>query len=410
MSSNQILVPESSNDDNSVVAQLVEESRDLGSSVQVSLAKRVVRADGSNKVMCMAASHDLPLCDDEVASTSDLALKLSDGTNVKLSLSFFNDNAPFVGFAGGGSGRAADYIPFTRSFYDPDRYSVHTVKPESKLAPVLIGTVVVAMAGFYLAVGLPINSNLQSMQSTLATMKSIIANASKPGAVANHAVPSPKSLIAHHPITTPDFVPVSAPPAFVSASGLRSTDNAKPSRHHRHGAKAAQTSSNPAHQSRRDMFAPPPPMFVPPPPPTPYTLPSGVPLPFDQIESLNPSAKPAKAKSKAATADAKRPANTELKTRPDSKATAHDATAHDAPIKASAPKLDPKAVAAQALMSMPRFEPAYAQTVTRSAPQREFVKPKNVEQPVQTLNNASFSEPSNAPLPGADSGQIDRLP
>jgi hypothetical protein len=65
---------------------------DLSNSVQITLAKRVIKP-GSDKAMCLAAQTSIPISDGEISSVSNLALKSADGTKVALSLSFFNDEA-----------------------------------------------------------------------------------------------------------------------------------------------------------------------------------------------------------------------------------------------------------------------------------------------------------------------------
>lgn len=99
----------------------VEPTRtDIASTMQVSLAKRIIQP-GTNKVVCLAAQTTVPMEDDDIASVSDLALRLSDGTNVKVSMSFFNDVA-----------LGADFAETTgRRFYDPDWYDNHRATDSS---------------------------------------------------------------------------------------------------------------------------------------------------------------------------------------------------------------------------------------------------------------------------------------
>ena len=65
---------------------------DLSNSVQITLAKRVIKP-GSAKAICLAEQASIPICDDESSSVSNPDLKLADGTRVALSLSFFNGEA-----------------------------------------------------------------------------------------------------------------------------------------------------------------------------------------------------------------------------------------------------------------------------------------------------------------------------
>ncbi len=128
-----------------VVQQFIQASRDIIPTVEVSLAKRIVRP-GSNRVLCLAAHTSIPLSETDIASVSDLALKLSDGTNVRLSLSFFNDAT------------CNDLIPsmpsiptiqtFQRTVYDPHRYERQLHK-EPKFSLVFTSMAVLAASGLF---------------------------------------------------------------------------------------------------------------------------------------------------------------------------------------------------------------------------------------------------------------------
>jgi hypothetical protein len=103
-------------------------------------------------VLCLGAQTSVPLNDDERASVSDLAIKLSDGTNVALSLSFFNDES------------AGQIVPRSRSPqrrnlalgdssiirapFEPTRY---TRKDESKLGFVLMSMAALTLLVAYAA-------------------------------------------------------------------------------------------------------------------------------------------------------------------------------------------------------------------------------------------------------------------
>jgi len=114
MSGTQLVIPES-REDSAVLERFVEASKELVPGVQVSLAKRIVRP-GSNRVLCLAASTSGPLDEDAEASISNLALRLSDGTNVVLSLSFFNDQSlPAYAFPGAGT------VPVNHYVYEPEQ-------------------------------------------------------------------------------------------------------------------------------------------------------------------------------------------------------------------------------------------------------------------------------------------------
>jgi len=170
MSRNEILIPEAQE---AIVVDRFSDPQSMQSLVpgmEVTLAKRIIKP-GSNRVMCLAARTSVPLSDDDVASVSNLALRLSDGTNVALSLSFFNDGA------------AANCIPLNRYaplnhyYFDPHRYTVHTAaQTGSSLGVVLVATVVVAAAGLYYFLG----NNLFKPQHSATSPKSALL---LPGAV-----------------------------------------------------------------------------------------------------------------------------------------------------------------------------------------------------------------------------------
>lgn len=124
--------------ENVVVERFMEASRELVPHVQVSLAKKMILR-GSNQVVCLAAHTSVPLNEDELASFSELALRLADGTNVVLNLSFFNDQD-------GGQFVPNQYIPYDRCIYDPNRY---VVRGQPKLGFVVFLIAALAIGGFY---------------------------------------------------------------------------------------------------------------------------------------------------------------------------------------------------------------------------------------------------------------------
>jgi hypothetical protein len=140
MSQSQVTLPALTEEENTVVDRFVERSREVVPGVEVTLAKRILRP-GSNRVVCLAARTSVPINDDEMASVSDLALRLSDGTNVRLSLSFFNDavRETITETVSGGA-------PFNRYTYDPKRYSG---RDDSRLGTVLLAMFLVSVAGAY---------------------------------------------------------------------------------------------------------------------------------------------------------------------------------------------------------------------------------------------------------------------
>jgi hypothetical protein len=141
MSENQVLLPATTDDekgiidDTRIVDRFAVASRDIVPSVQVTLAKRIIRP-GSNRVLCLAAHTDVPLSDDDISSVSNLALRLSDGTNVALQLSFFNEN------------ETSAFVPVNRYVYEPERYS--TVHSDSRLGNVIGAILAVAVGGSFL--------------------------------------------------------------------------------------------------------------------------------------------------------------------------------------------------------------------------------------------------------------------
>ncbi|PWT94267.1 MAG: hypothetical protein C5B53_13520 [Candidatus Melainabacteria bacterium] len=162
MSQSQVTLPALTEEENTVVDRFVERSQEIVPGVEVTLAKRILRP-GSNRIVCLAARTSVPINDDEMASVSDLALRLSDGTNVRLSLSFFNDavretitetvHETVNETVSGGA-------PFNRYTYtyDPKRYSVRN---DSKLGTVLFGMFLIALAGAYSFTNNPFNKYIQ---------------------------------------------------------------------------------------------------------------------------------------------------------------------------------------------------------------------------------------------------------
>jgi hypothetical protein len=134
----QVILPPPSKEEDTVVERFVTASREIAPTVQVSLAKRILQP-GSNRVVCLAAHTTVPLNEDELASVSDLALRLSDGTNVRLSVSFFNDESGTI---------FGDAVPFARNIYDPHRYSMQT-GGDSKLGLVLCAMATIVLASYY---------------------------------------------------------------------------------------------------------------------------------------------------------------------------------------------------------------------------------------------------------------------
>ncbi|HEY9715117.1 MAG TPA: hypothetical protein V6C72_16725 [Chroococcales cyanobacterium] len=133
MSNNDLTVLDATAEDNAVIERFSQASRELVPSLEVRLAKRIIKP-GSDRMMCLAAHTTVPLDDDEIASVSNLALRLSDGTNVALSLSFFNDAVyPMQSQA-------------NRFYYDPKRYKEDR---DSRLGAFLVAATIIASTCFY---------------------------------------------------------------------------------------------------------------------------------------------------------------------------------------------------------------------------------------------------------------------
>lgn len=231
----QLVLQDSTAEENNVVERFIQQSRDLAPTVQISLAKRIIHP-GSNRVVCLAAHTSVPLNPDELASVSDLALRLSDGTNVRLSVSFFDDAA------------ADDVIPLTRSIYDPQRY---TVKNESKLPLVL--TCMLAFMG---------SATYCYFKSDLFAQKPLKQPAITASAPHKHAVPAA-------------FEPASVP--ATTASTIARAETRSTSETRTKAATGRKRSWAPRAPKNHSIFAPaqapvtatsrPSNMFVPPPPP-----------------------------------------------------------------------------------------------------------------------------------------------
>jgi hypothetical protein len=241
MSQNQLLTipatPETmtpaTEDESQVVERFVEASRDLVPNVQVTLAKRIIRP-GTNKVVCLAAKTSIPLNDDDVASVSDLALRLSDGTNVALSLSFFNDQG--VEYA----------TPLKRYVYSPTDYNK---KNKSYLGLVLIG-----MAAAVMGVSLSLNNKPYVAFYNFATHPAAAITSKE-------AIKPLTALATGAPVKFGPSVPTVFKPSERSASKMSARSRQSGS-HARasHSSWSSGSSGSEAHGQA----------LVPPPPPTPW--------------------------------------------------------------------------------------------------------------------------------------------
>lgn len=180
MSETQLLLPEPAADENAVVSRFVQASRDIVPNIEVTLAKRIIRP-GSNRVVCLAARTSVPLNEDDVASVSDLALRLSDGTNVALSLSFFND------LIGG------NCIPLTPCIQDANRYELRS---DSNLGLVLFVVSCLAMSGLYYMVTGPFSASVGA-RAALSTAFGHFGSSSKHTSVPSPVLLAPKHAVSH---------------------------------------------------------------------------------------------------------------------------------------------------------------------------------------------------------------------
>ncbi len=282
------LVPAEPADDNTAVQRLIDATTEIMPSVQVTLAKRIMRP-GSNRVMCLAAKTSAPIDDSEVASVSDLALKLSDGTNVVLSLSFFNDaNVPVMEYAA-----ATPYSPpYSQTadhyVYEPNRYNAPS---DTKFAVIVMTVVLGALAGLYVAGAGPFSQGPYSFNKVFKPQHPAVTHkhyqpVQKPAVVKPVPVEAPAP--AAHKVKPVAIVP--APRPKLHKTQLRNT--------------AAHSRKNRLKQVRkkwpRISDLRPARMLVPPPPPITYSLPfpppEAAPLPSVPAKApvkSAPSSKPA---------------------------------------------------------------------------------------------------------------------
>jgi len=251
MSNTQIVLPPPSREEDAVVERFVTASREIVPTVQVSLAKRIIQP-GSNRVICLAAQTSVPLNENELASVSDLALRLSDGTNVRLSVSFFNDGDTIGG----------DFIPFERTIYDPNRYSMKG-GGDSKLGLVLCTMAAIAFGSCYAYNNHGFNPLVPTtktpLQSAISEAKPLAPNSSEKTKPAKSATNIAMHTIKSSPVSA-EFAP--EPPVRTYARNprvaprFRGEESARP--------RTAKGSSHQPHQSRQpdNMLVPPPPPFA----------------------------------------------------------------------------------------------------------------------------------------------------
>lgn len=192
------LVPATEEQSRSVAVEPV--GTDLSPTVQVSLAKRIIHPK-TNKVVCLAAQTTVPIAEDELASVSDLALRLSDGTNVRLSMSFFDDavsngfNPTFKQHFGSTSKRSTNFrtndvhegfVQEVRSSYDPDRYETHRAPDDSwRLWLVFAGICAVSLGSFFYFLPGEFQQSASRFEQSAAKILAALPKTAAPAAVAS---------------------------------------------------------------------------------------------------------------------------------------------------------------------------------------------------------------------------------
>ena len=254
-------------DEVTVIERLAEVTKDLIPGMQISLARRIVRP-GSDQVLCLNATTSVPMQDDEIASVSDLALKLADGTNVRISLSFFNDGNECPSF---NHKQTVSAPPFqsqssnrrqTTCSYDPQRYSMHSVNNEvgnnSNITSAMLVAFAVALLGLCASINGPASYNALWTKLKLAAISSASI---KPAEVKKAKVSDHVASVA---VTPTVAKPPSAPPSTARVKTAKSTQTAS--------ITASKIATKPHHSSTKSInFGAPANMMVPPPPVT-YTF------------------------------------------------------------------------------------------------------------------------------------------
>jgi hypothetical protein len=253
-------------DENALVERFVEASRELLPSIQVALTKRIYQP-GSNRVLCLAAHTTMPLDDEQVASVSDLALRLSDGTSVALSLSFFNEQAgsaiPFPAAMPYPAPARSRFVPFTRTVYNPNYYAERG--NDSKLPVVLIATSLITVASLLCAFNL--HRDLAGVAKEIAGATTMLARALKD----NNRTAIAMSAPLHSAAPVRQIISSSTPGESAQAKGSSNSHRGR-SRHHRTLAEFSPFTPSKHGDAQLGLNIPPPPpmargVLVPPPPP-----------------------------------------------------------------------------------------------------------------------------------------------
>jgi hypothetical protein len=254
--------------------------------------------------MMMDAQTSGPIGEDGEDSESKLALKLADGTNVQLSLSFFNENQPALAGFGGGGGRRTTFTPFNAYMYEPRTYSVNA-RESSKLPAIMCAMTFMlgaACYGIFILTG-QVHDQFGILQKLQMSKPVAATAATKPTntKVATSKAPSTKSAPTNSRSTdksTTDVIPAPPPVTIAEVAPPRAASKHASSRSSQRHEQTQITHSS--HSPRGEFFVPPPPPmafnippvakgFVPPPPPTPYTIPTGIPAAFDPLQALAPA-------------------------------------------------------------------------------------------------------------------------
>lgn len=402
MSQNQLTLPDSptrqvldpSTPEGVIVERFVEDIRTIAPTVEISLAKRIIRP-GSNQVLCLAAHTSVPLNEDELASVSDLALRLSDGTNVRLSLSFFNDQG-----LGCIPVSPPQLIPMTRSSYDPDRYEI---RDESKLGLVLFATTIIAVSVLSSMLNGPLN-----ISNWRPGLQALIDRTAKPAAhtiAINPGATVPRSAIL--PADASGKAAINKTPAKTEpkpkAKSVQQETGAK-------GESSRRTRVS--HARAEHLFVPPPPpmlpetangknFFVPPPPPTTYSFQPGVGLlPVDPLQGLAP----AQAKAHSANKDSAKAKDDHAKAKDDAKGTS-TVDMKDAPAKNASRAKDDRSLS-------PSGTEDNANSIPTAENKEGIVKSSSAAADTPHITGVGVKEygsaaeshaSAGAPIPGADS-------
>jgi len=308
MTNNQLTVPEVSEQQNELVhrdelvQQVLDNPHELAPSVQVRFAKRVGRP-GNSRVMMMDAQTSGPIGEEGEDTESKLALRLADGTNVQLSLSFFNENQPaLAGVGGGGGGRRTNFAPFNTYMYEPRTYSVNQ-RESNQLPAIMFAMTFMLGAACYgmLVLTGQVHDQLGILQK-LQMSKQITVNAlNKPAAKSAPKVASAKvPTVSVTSARATETMPAPPPVTLLNNDSARASTKKVHSRSTRSHEQTPTQITHSSHSQRGEFFVPPPPPmafnsppsargFVPPPPPTPYMVPTGIPAAFDPLQALAPA-------------------------------------------------------------------------------------------------------------------------